>query len=603
MQTSRMKPLRITSLSAPGRFPTVNLDPGDWWGRLSHDHDVALQRCCLNAAWWKLLCAPSIKSQLLSKFPYWQKIKTRLEWRANELNIIENSRLASRALISLKNQLSYRDRETYQDTINDLVTHFNLLNALQDGINISLESGPVASGVNYDSSSSLEDYARQDTLLASLINQAIDESNFDADVAFIRVTSIQDLLTALITARLLREKNAGIHISLIDHGYENFSLHAHADRLLESNSFSQFFDTIIRSKDERDQQVVELVAQLKNNVQLKGWLWGMQPKATETELPVEYVAPQETEIFSPVSVLWTRLSDRRCYWGKCAFCTQNEKYEELSPPSKSEIPATLDRIECLVKAGYKNFIFSDEAVSPSYLKQFCQGILDRKIRIAWTCRAKLEKVFNEELFTFMKEAGCCEVLFGLETISARMQKKMDKYVEGLDRQYISNIFSAAAAAGLSVHINLLAGFPGDTLKEVKDSVDFTIDALKDNPGSTYLLNNFVLFPDTPIYHYPERFGVENIHSHGDMPSAYQYCLPCEILRDSDAITNNIKALENKLDEVLGWNAFSKSLAESNAKKLYFSSGHGMLMKKMGEDNPFIMKQRTVQAYEVCSDVA
>jgi len=83
---------------------------------------------------------------------------------------------------------------------------------------------------------------------------------------------------------------------------------------------------------------------------------------------------------------------------------------------------------------------------------------------------------------------------------------MDKYVEGLDATAIEHVLSSVAAAGIGLHVNLIAGFPGDSAEEAVASVEFLIKVLSKLPNVTFTLNRFVLFPGTPIMSNPEVSG-------------------------------------------------------------------------------------------------
>ena len=129
------------------------------------------------------------------------------------------------------------------------------------------------------------------------------------------------------------------------------------------------------------------------------------------------------------------------------------------------MPIALDRIAAFLQAGYRNVVFSDEAIAPSTLKVLCEEITRRKLDFEWTCRCRLELSHTRELFQAMRAAGCYEVLFGLESISPRVQKLMDKHLDGMDENRVRRILADMQAAGLAVHVTLIAGFPGDTFAD------------------------------------------------------------------------------------------------------------------------------------------
>jgi hypothetical protein len=202
----------------------------------------------------------------------------------------------------------------------------------------------------------------------------------------------------------------------------------------------------------------------------------------------------------------------------------------------------------------------------------------------------MELAHTRDLLRQMRMAGCFEILFGLESISSRTQKRMGKYVEGLDAQAVKKIVHAMAELGIGVHMNLIAGFPGDTPQEVTDTVEFLIEALSDVKGATFLLNRFELFPETPIMENPGAFGVIPLIGTGDMPSSYPYTVTSEYYEDSLAVDRMIPALRERLLSGLGWRKFGRCHRANMALSLYFGTGHGAIFKTQDHNifaNPLI----------------
>ena len=162
---------------------------------------------------------------------------------------------------------------------------------------------------------------------------------------------------------------------------------------------------------------------------------------------------------------------------------------------------------------------------------------------------------------------------------------MDKYIEGMDDAAVRKVFEHMEAAGIGVHVNLIGGFPGDTLADSEGSVDFLMRALADLSGATYILNAFALFPDTPILADPGRFRITPVVPPGDMPSSYPFTPDPGIEADAVAVYEAIPRLLDKLNIGLGWDRYGDGDGARTALALYFGFGHGSLFKAR-PDNPF-----------------
>jgi hypothetical protein len=88
---------------------------------------------------------------------------------------------------------------------------------------------------------------------------------------------------------------------------------------------------------------------------------------------------------------------------------------------------------------------------------------------------------------------------------------MDKHVPGLAADGVRARLRAASAAGIGVHVNLIAGFPGETLDELLETVGFVGDTLADLANVAMVSNTIDDFPEpeTPVKIVIRRFGIRS----------------------------------------------------------------------------------------------
>ena len=586
--------MEIVRLVPPGRFPTVIHEPGDWHGVIGCRADCHLQSFSLNEAWWRIVCSPAAKALLLEDLPALERVRQRLHWRAAGLDLAASGRAASLALMEFRRDDSFAASGAYLRAAAALGEHCAGLDQAQRETQFLIEEGPWVRRLDYDESTALAGFARRPSFLRRLIANALTEAPEKIDLLIVTVTSPQDLLTAMIAVLLLKQRHPDLHACLADHGWENFSLTPHVEQLRRRGALDSVFDTILVSKDERDRLLPALIERIAAGERPRGYLRASEFASVPAPARSAPAPAPRLPTFTSEPILWMRLSSRRCYWSRCAFCTQNSKYDDPRAPSRSEIDNALDRVAVNLAAGYRQVIFSDEAVSPAFLRQLCEAVIARGMSFRWACRCKLELAFTPDLFRLMRRAGCYEVLYGLETISPRMQQRMDKYVEGLDRERIASIFAAASDAGLGLFVNLIGGFPGDTREELRSSVDFLIGVFRHADHATYVVNQFALFPDTPIAAAPERFGVALRPSAADMPARYPYTLIGEGAEETQLAHGLVPAMRRRLDSELGWAQLGSGSGGDAARILYFETGHGALLKARPQNplaNPLTCAER------------
>jgi hypothetical protein len=577
--------MRVLALTPPGRFPSVALDTGLWWDRVADGGRHELLRFSANYAWWRVICSERFKALALQPLSAIDRIKRRAQWRADGLALAEDGKAASRSLDLLETLQPFYSAADYLGSLPGLAGYLPTLNRAQTEFRISIADGPTVHGLIYTDSSPLFRFSEFDSLLAATVRAALEDCPDDVGFVALSVSSPQDLLTALIAARALRERYPGVHVSLVDHGYENFSLHKHIESLQESKTLDSVFDTVIVSKDDRDDLVPTLIDAAAQGRTIRGYVTRMSLPGAAAEPLAAFHPPPPLPSFSPEPILWTRLSKRRCYWSRCTYCTQNAKYDDPRAPSRPEILRTLDRVEACIAAGYRYFYFSDEALSPSTLRLLAEQIETRGLKFRWACRCKLEKAHTPELFERLGKSGCYEILYGLETTSIRILKLMDKYVEGVDEPEIGAVFGAMEAAGIGIHVNLIGGYPGDTVEESRKSVDFLIREFSRRRSGTYVLNKFTALVETPLVQEPQKFGLSRVFESGDIAQSYEFELSSDIRESTGDVFAEIPKLQKRLNDELGWSSVGRGPAGSLALELYFGSGHGAIFKSR-PDNPF-----------------
>lgn len=577
--------MRVLALTPPGRFPSVALDTGLWWDRVAGSGRHELLRFSANYAWWRIICSERFKKLALEPLSVIDRVKRRAEWRAQGIALAEDAKAASRSLDLIQIPQSFRSAGDYLRSLSGLAAYLPTLNRAQAEFRVSIADGPTVHELIYTDSGPLFRFSGFDSLLAATVRAALEDCPDDVGFVALSVSSPQDLLTALISARALRERYPGVHISLVDHGYENFSLHKHIETLQKSRTLDSVFDTVVVSKDDRDDLVPTLIDAVAEGRTVRGYLTLSSLAAAAPAPMTAFHPPPPLPSFSPESILWTRLSKRRCYWSRCTYCTQNAKYDDPRAPSRPEILRTLDRVEACIAAGYRYFYFADEALSPSTLRLLAEQIDARGLKFRWACRCKLEKAHTPELFERLGKSGCYEILYGLETTSTRILKLMDKFVEGIDEPEIGEVFGAMETAGIGIHVNLIGGYPGDTVEETKKSVDFLIREFSRRRNGTYVLNKFTALVETPVVQEPEKFGLSRVFESGDIAQSYEFELSSDIRVSTGEAVDQIPKLQKRLNDELGWSSVGRGPAGPLALELYFGSGHGAIFKSR-PDNPF-----------------
>ena len=225
-------------------------------------------------------------------------------------------------------------------------------------------------------------------------------------------------------------------------------------------------------------------------------------------LPLDrYLAP---ELVLPL------ITAHGCYHGQCAFCGVGYGAGKGFYPLPVE--QVLEHITTLQeKYGVCHVFFADEAIPPHTLRALSAQLAERGSPVHWCGCVRFERVFSPELLASMSRGGYRMALFGLETASERMIQHM---IKGTQRETMGRVLEESAQAGIWNHTFFFFGFPGETMEDAQETVNFIYahqEAIHSaSPGV------FVLERCSPVYLNPERFGVRRIISRPEQDLAIHF---------------------------------------------------------------------------------
>ena len=329
------------------------------------------------------------------------------------------------------------------------------------------------------------------------------------DVVGISIPSMAQMLPGLTAAYLVKEAGLDCHVTV---GGPHVSMlraqFPDAPALFELIDSAIVFDGEV--------PLLQLARAVANGESLAGipnliYKDGRQIRVTERKepekianlpmpdfdgLPLDrYLAP---ELALPL------LTARGCYFGKCAFC--NVGYGE--PESFSQLRAQQLAEQMLAlheKYGVKHIFFSDEAVTPRNLRDLSKIMRERPETLHWGGCVRFEKVISGQLLDDMGAGGCRMILFGLESASAAI---IDHMIKGTQLPHMSRILKESAKAGIWNHTFFFFGFPGETIEDAQETVNF-LYGHKEYIHSA-AMGTFLMERDSPAHKYPESFGVKRV---------------------------------------------------------------------------------------------
>jgi len=195
------------------------------------------------------------------------------------------------------------------------------------------------------------------------------------------------------------------------------------------------------------------------------------------------------------------VSSRGCPF-KCAFCNSRIS-DRGSLRFRSADNVVTEICELIKSYGIRHYRFNDDLFTFSKKRVFeIAELLIKKADIIYRVFAQA-RTLTPDICNILYESGCRHVSIGIESMSDRMLKLLEK---GNTAEQNSTALDNCKKAGLKVRIYLMVGFPGETEETVKES----LEKLKQCHFDEFVVYSFIPYPGTPVWHNPAKWGIKNM---------------------------------------------------------------------------------------------
>jgi radical SAM superfamily enzyme YgiQ (UPF0313 family) len=331
----------------------------------------------------------------------------------------------------------------------------------------------------------------------------------DPDVVGISIPCVNQIIAAMTLTRLIKREGLRAHVTI---GGPMVSIWR--EQLPRVPAMFDLFDSAVVFDGEEPllqlcqrlaagdslESVPNLIyrdgSEVRSNVRLHPSKIAEVPPPDFAGLPLDrYLAP---ELALPLAMA------RGCYFGKCAFC--NVGYGEAEVFSQLQGDTLLDQMLDLGdRFQSRRIFFVDEAMPPRLMRAIAPRLAELGVPIRWGGCMRFERTLDREFLDLSARGGCSMILFGLETASERM---IDRMVKGVRLENVGRILRESHEAGIWNHTFFFFGFPGETLEDAQQTVNFVYEngeLINSASMGTFLLERYA-----PAHTYPKAFGITRI---------------------------------------------------------------------------------------------
>ena len=206
----------------------------------------------------------------------------------------------------------------------------------------------------------------------------------------------------------------------------------------------------------------------------------MNDRLGETHLPVAHI-----------------LCSRGCPYS-CNFCANQE--HGIRYRTGANIRKELELL--INEYGIKGFCITDDnfIVNKEKIEDICNEIIPLKLK--WSSLSRVNTV-DEKILRKLKESGCIEIKYGIESGSPRILDSMNKNIT-IDE--IKNAIILTNNVGIRVKAFILHGFPGENMESTQETIEL-LEELKGKIDRISLFR-FVPLPGSPVYNNAQIYDLD-----------------------------------------------------------------------------------------------
>ena len=192
------------------------------------------------------------------------------------------------------------------------------------------------------------------------------------------------------------------------------------------------------------------------------------------------------------------LTTRGCTYS-CTFCASaNGMFRQRS------VGNVIGEIKQLIEQyNIKEVVFWDDifTFNKKWIVEFCNALKKENIDIAWSCYTRLDLI-NDEIVKAMKEAGCWNIFFGIESGN---QDILDNIKKKMNLELIRKGMETLKKNDIEVRGSFMIGLPGETPEKARKTIQLAIDLDVDYAQFSITTP----YPGTELYDTAERWGTLN----------------------------------------------------------------------------------------------
>ncbi len=191
------------------------------------------------------------------------------------------------------------------------------------------------------------------------------------------------------------------------------------------------------------------------------------------------------------------VTSRGCM-GQCIFCDRSIFGNYCRAHSAEYVMSLIKKL--YHEYGIRSFMFEDDNFTffKQRLSRLIQLLNKEKLDLTWSCTARVDTV-DANILKEMRNSGCWQVLYGIESGSQRILDFLDKNTK---LSQIEDALRMAKNAGINTKGFFILGNPLETKESMEETIRFIKKADLDDISLTF----FTPYPGSEIYSSIDNYG-------------------------------------------------------------------------------------------------
>jgi radical SAM superfamily enzyme YgiQ (UPF0313 family) len=151
----------------------------------------------------------------------------------------------------------------------------------------------------------------------------------------------------------------------------------------------------------------------------------------------------------------------------CSFCSEKMLFDIKCGTRYRDIESII-KIMKDIQPDFKEIYFSATTMTANrkWIEDLCNRLIKENNTMPWRTVTRIDCV-DEDLLLLMKKSGMKKVCFGVETFDNNLLKQVNK---NQDANNVINVLKLCKKIGVQAKALLILGIPGQTAKQVKETV-------------------------------------------------------------------------------------------------------------------------------------